>query len=67
MDNEKLINMWKRRCLKANHDPVALICVDKKGFPIVMSIHNSELLNQIFKHLAAAPLLDESTHLENEN
>lgn len=66
MENEKLINMWRKRCLKGGHTPIALVCVDKDGFPVVFSDHKPATLDKVFKHLATAPLLGESTHFEGQ-
>ena len=66
MENEKLINMWRKRCLKGGNTPIALVCVTKEGHPIVYSDHKSDTLDKVFKHLASAPLLGESTHFENQ-
>ena len=64
MTEEKLINLWRKRCLKNGNMPIALVTVDKDGFPVVYSDHKSDMLNKVFKHLADAPLLGESTHLD---
>ncbi|MEK6885140.1 MAG: hypothetical protein AABY22_36250 [Nanoarchaeota archaeon] len=64
MNNEQLINLWRKRCLENGNIPIALVSVDKNGFPVVYSDHKSDILNKVFKHLADAPLLGESTHLD---
>ena len=66
MDNEKLMNVWRKRCIKQGNTPIALVCVNKDGFPVIFSDHKSETLNKVWKHLASAPLLGESTHLVDQ-
>ncbi len=66
MEREKLINMWRKRCVKGGNTPIALVCVDKDGFPVIFTHHDSETLSMVWKHLANAPLLGGSTHLENQ-
>jgi len=66
MDNEKLINMWRKRCIKGGNTPIALVCVNNEGFPVIFTDHKSETLDSVWKHLASAPLLGESTHLEDQ-
>ena len=66
MDNEKLINMWRKRCIKAGNTPIALVCVNKDGFPVIYSDHKSETLGKVFKHLAESNVIGESTHIEGQ-
>lgn len=66
MDNEKLINLWRKRCIKGGNVPLALVCVNKDGFPVVFSVHTTEVLDKVFKHLASTDVLGESTHLEGQ-
>jgi len=66
MENEKLINMWRKRCIKGGNTPIALVCVDKDGFPVIFTHHDKKVLDSVWKHLAQAPILGESTHLEDQ-
>jgi hypothetical protein len=66
MDDEKRINLWRKRCIKGGNVPIALVCVNKEGHPIVFTDHESEIMDKVFKHLAEAPLLGESTHFDNQ-
>jgi hypothetical protein len=64
MDNEKLINMWRKRCIKGGHTPTALVCVNSDGFPVIFSHHETETLEMVWKHLASAPIVSESKEFE---
>lgn len=64
MDNEKIINIWRKRCIRGGNTPIALVCVNKEGFPAIYSSHNKQTLESVWKHLASAPVIDEKGYLE---
>lgn len=66
MTDEKKINGWRNRAVKKGDTPIALVCVDKDGFPIVYTDHSSKTMGDVWKHLASAPMLGESTHFEGQ-
>jgi hypothetical protein len=66
MDDKELISTWRNRCIRQRCTPIALVCVDKNGFPVVYSQHDQKLLATVWKHLGSAPPIQESGHLEGQ-
>ena len=66
MTNEKLLKLWEKECLNGNLTPMALVCVDNDGFPYVLTQHDVKLMQQVWKHLAESPLIDESTTFDGQ-
>ena len=66
MSEEKKINGWRNRCIKKGETPIALVCVDSNGFPVVYTEHSSKTMSDVWKHLASAPILGENTHLDGQ-
>ena len=56
MGYKKLINMWRKRCIKGGNTPIALLCVNKEGFPVAVTHHDKDLMAKICKHLAESPI-----------
>lgn len=55
-----------KRCLKAKDNPIALVTVDENGFPHIYTQHNPETLDKVWKHLASAPIVGNTTHFEDQ-
>ena len=66
-EEEKLLNLWKKLCLRNRTTPVALITVDKEGFPHVLTRHSPETMQAVFRHLIESGPKSTTRHEENEN
>ena len=66
MTDKEILKLWNKKCLKQGLVPTALICVDKYGFPHVLSQHNDDTLRKVYKHLAEAPKISEKTTFDNQ-
>jgi hypothetical protein len=61
MDNKKLLNEWRNRCLKKGNTPLALISFDSEGIPTVLSQFDKGVLAKVFKHLSDSSATEKLT------
>jgi hypothetical protein len=60
MTTKQLLESWQRQCLKKGHNPIALVCVDEEGYPIILSHNEPKVLQKVWQHLATVKILSES-------
>lgn len=60
MTTKELLQSWQRRCLKEGHTPIALVCVNEEGNPVVLSHNEPDVLKQVWQHLATVPIVGET-------
>jgi hypothetical protein len=65
-EQEKILRLWMKKCLKQRVSPIALICYDEGGFPHVYSQYDADLLQKVYQHLADAPVISENTTLDGQ-
>lgn len=58
MTIKELMNQWTKRCIKEKNTPICLITLTEDGFPSVLSHHDYKTLNEVFKHLVNAPVIE---------
>jgi hypothetical protein len=61
MTIKELLSKWTKACLKKKNTPVCLVMLTEDGSPSVLSHYDTKTLNEVFRHLAHAPVIQQKT------